>query len=229
VVTETASHQVALRILTRSGAERRVLLLGLLQLTTRLRKNGRGTLLELVLECFALSLQLIVSLDKHGVGLLDGPVLNFDHVEDLAGEDVLGKSLLLLHRPVELFIDSWHDLLEDAFSLPGSLLHRVVLLLQLVDFALEVEILLLLHDFLFLLHVVVLRVETLCLVVDEVAQHFKRVFLFDFFPFKQLSHLGDLRPDFFPLLVFLPNLLLKLVVPIKSLFQVFMALLALHL
>ena len=74
----------------------------------------------------------------------------------------------------------WNQFMDDSLSSSLSLFHLEVLLLKLVQFSLEVEVLLLLHDFPLFRHIVVLGKQTFCLVIDEVTKHFEREFLFDF-------------------------------------------------
>ena len=74
--------------------------------------------------------------------------------------------------------------MDDALGRTVCLFHREVLLFKLVYFPLEVEVFLFLHDLSLFRSCVILGEQALGFVMNEVTEHFKRVFLFDLFAFK---------------------------------------------
>ena len=63
--------------------------------------------------------------------------------------------------------------MDDTLGRTISLFHREVLLFKLIDFSLEVEVLLLLHDLSLFRSSVILGKQALSFVVDEVTEHLK--------------------------------------------------------
>ena len=76
-----------------------------------------------------------------------------------------------------------------------SFLHRVIFLLKLIELSLEVEVFLLLHYFTFFSQVVIFREQSLCLVVNKVAENLEGVVLFDLFALKKFSDLSNPLSD----------------------------------
>ena len=80
--------------------------------------------------------------------------------------------IFLFHTPLQIWV-RFGDPMHQSLSCPADLFHTEVLLLKLIEFPLEVEVLLFLHDLPLLRHGLILVEEPLGFVMNEVTQDFK--------------------------------------------------------
>ena len=85
--------------------------------------------------------------------------------------------------------------MDNTLSCTISFLHRVIFLLKLIELSLEVEVFLFLHNFTLFSQVVIFREQSLCLVVNKVAENLEGVVLFDLFALEKFSDLGNPLSD----------------------------------
>ena len=110
--------------------------------------------------------------------------------------------------------------MNDTLSSPVSLFHGEILLLQLVKLALEIEVLLFLHDPSLFRGSLVLGKQALGLVMDKITKDFEGVLLFNFLPFEKLSNFRDSFSDVLKLSVLVLQLFLDETHSVKSLLHV---------
>ena len=107
--------------------------------------------------------------------------------------------------------------MDDTLSSPVSLFHGEILLLQLVKLALEVEVLLFLHDPSLFRGSLILGKQSLGLVMDKITKDFEGVLLFNFLPLEKLGNFRDSFSDVLKLSVLVLQLFLDETRSVKSL------------
>ena len=117
--------------------------------------------------------ELSVSVLKGDLRLLESPPLDLDLFKDLASVEILAQLTVLSHWPFKQLTKLGDNFMDDALGRTVGLFHGEVLLFKLIDFSLEVEVLLLLHDLSLFRSSVILGKQALSFVVDEVAEHLK--------------------------------------------------------
>jgi hypothetical protein len=155
--------------------------------------------------------------------------LYLDQLKHLSAEEVVVQFVVSLDRSVKDRGQIWNNFVDDALSCSGGFLHLEVFLLKVIQLPLEVIILLLLHDLSLLGHRLILRKESLGLIMNEITQNLKRVLLFDLLPFKQLSYFSNPSSNIFHLTLLIFSLFLRKSQLIHVLFQILVAFLDLDL
>ena len=126
--------------------------------------------------------ELLIMLLQDRIATLQREIVHFDLLKNRAGVEVLTQ-FLHIYWTIKQLGQVWYDLVNDPFSGAIRLLHRIILLLDLVKLSLVVSDLISLLAF--FRGNLVLGEQPLGLVEDEVAEDLESVLLLYFLPLKE--------------------------------------------